>query len=259
VSVPRAILLGGLLASWALLAFACSVDDSNPVVPRRNIDELTNDGQALDANENVNGAPICSSYGGISNVKSMALAVLQTVKLDCRISATVVRTQSDNHAIQCLQAFVAASFQCAGLSLSAGIKDDEGVACSRPLDDTLSGADFDAFVADYRSTLIAKGVSEADVDAVLPALQNARAQIVGEGVQEGKYTSCAGNCRDAGGAACNRDAGSPVDAGNKDSGIKDAGPKDTGPPVDSGPKDTGAPVVDSGPKDTGAPDADTGP
>lgn len=252
----RRLVFPAFATAWLLLGYACAVDDENPMVPRRIIDSggagLGADGEVLG---DANGAPICASYGGAVTAQQLALAVLQSVKQDCRISATVINTTTANHGIQCFQAFVTASFQCDGRTLQAGYKDDDGVPCSRPVDDTLSDADFDAFVEQYRAVLESKGVSAGDIALVLPALLAQRAFVVGDNVADGKYTTCAGACRDAG-SACLRDAGAPKDAGadaKVDSGPKDAA-TDTGP-KDSGPKpDTG---TDSGPKDSGS-DADTG-
>lgn len=251
----RSLIVPAFCAAWLVLAYACAVDDENPVVPRRELDLGSNglgpDGEAL---ADANGAPICASYGGITTAQQIALAVLQQVKLDCRISATVTQTTTQNHGIQCFQAFVAASFQCDGATLAAGYKDDVGVVCSRPVDDTLSDADFDAFVQDYQAILKAKGISDGDIAAVVPALIAQKAFVVGDNVQSGKYTTCAGNCKDAG-AACVRDAGPPPpkDAGPpKDSGTDTGAPKDAAPP-----KDSGGGGTDSGPKDSGT-DADTG-
>lgn len=259
----RSVLFPAFCASWLLLGYACAVDDANPVVPRRELDLGTGpglgpDGEAL---TDANGAPICASYGGVATAQQLALAVLQTVKLDCRISQTVIQTTTQNHGIQCFQAFVTASFQCDGTTLQGGYKDDDGVVCTRPIDDTLSDADFDAFVERYRQVLKDKGVSAGDVELVVPALLAQRAFVVGDNVQEGKYTTCAANCRDAG-AACVRDAGPPPP---KDAGVDaktDAGPKDSGPKDSGGTKpdtgtDSGSSGSSGGPVDSGQ-DADTG-
>jgi hypothetical protein len=251
----RRLMFPAFAGAWLFLGYACAVDDENPIVPRRELDlgkgMLGPDGEALG---DANGAPICASYGGIATAQQIALAVLQQVKLDCRISATVIQSTTQNHGIQCFQAFVSASFQCNGATVAAGYKDDEGVPCSRPIDDTLSDADFDAFVQDYQAVLKAKGVSDGDIAAVVPALAAQKAFVVGDNVQEGKYTTCAANCRDAG-AACVRDAGPPPP---KDAGTDaktDAGPKDAG--TDTGAKDAGGGGTDAAPKDSGS-DADTG-
>jgi hypothetical protein len=245
----RPLILGGLLASWIILA--CSVDDSNPVVGRRDLVSLYADTGAAGDGALVEGAPICSTYGGKPNAEAIALAVLAMVKTDCRLVNTMVTTVSDNHAIQCWQAFVAASFECDGAKLANGTTDNDGNPCTRPIGDTLSDEDFVAFVEDYQATLLAKGVSQADVNAVLPSLESAKTLVVGNDVPGGKYTGCAANCKDAGGipfdaGACNRPA-PPKDSGT-DTGAKDSGPKD------SGAKDTGSPPVDSGASDA---DADT--
>lgn len=260
----RSVILSAFVVSWLCLGYACAVDDENPVVPRRELDLGAADARGPDGEVLVdaNGAPICASYGGAATAQQLALAVLQSVMTDCRISKTVVQTTTQNHGIQCFQAFVTASFQCDGATLQSGYKDDLGAPCTRPIDDTLSDADFDAFVERYRLVLEEKGVSDADIDLIVPALEAQRAFVVGDNVQEGKYTTCAANCKDAG-AMCVRDAGPPPpkDAG-PDAKADASAPKDSGA-TDSGTKpDTGSGPPDSGsedPKDSGSDDADTDP
>lgn len=236
----------GLLGAWGAAVFACSVDDSNPVVARRQIDGITN-GEGGFTGDAANGAPICESYGGTSRAQTFALLAVESVKNDCRISATMVDSVSDNHAIQCFQAFIAAAMQCPGFSIAAGTKDNDGNPCTRPLGDTLSEADLQAFEEDLGITLAAQGMSQGDIAVLTGALDAQKVEIVTESIEPGKYTQCANNCRDAG-AACVRDAGPPPpkDAGAKDSGTP---PKDSGAPVDSGAKDSGAPADSGAPKD----------
>lgn len=239
------------LAVWGAVVFACSVDDDNPVVARRQIDGITNgNGEGGFTGDAANGAPICQNYaGGTQTAQTFALYALEAIKTDCRISATMTQSATVDHAIQCFQSFFAAAEQCPGFSLAAGTKDNDGNECTRPLGDTLSDEDLAAFEEDLGITLSAKGMSAADIAVINAALESQKVAIVTESIQEGKYTQCAANCKDAG-AACVRDAGPapPKDAGP---------PKDSGttPPKDSGTADTGAPKDSGSPVDSGVKDA----
>lgn len=248
----RHLLALGVIGVWGAVVFACSVDDSNPIVARRDIG-LTGgeNGEGGFTGDATNGVPICQSYGGTPGAQTLALDVLEGIKTDCRISATLIQTDPlgpapNNHAIQCFQSFIAAAMQCPGFSLAEGTTDNNKVTCTRAIGDTLSDADLAAFEEDMGIILTSKNVSSVDVSALVATLDTQKVVLVDDSIESGKYTQCANNCKDAG-TACVRDAGP---APPKDSGTTP--PKDSGttPPKDSG-TDTGAPT-DSG-TDTGAP------
>ncbi len=242
----RALLFSSIVLGWALLGFACSVDDENPLVPRRQLEASTGLA-AFEAGGDAAGAPICGSYGGVEGPKAIALAILDAASADCRITRTIAKAKSEA-SVQCFQAFVGSKFQCPGVTFgeatssdAGGDGGDGGAACKAALDAVLSNQDFDAFLESVASTLKAKSVSDADFAAVAPAFESARSKLVVGTVPDGKYTACAANCT-VGGAACNRDT-PPADSGPKDTGPKDTGPKDTG--TDTGPKDAGMDAADA--------------
>ncbi len=197
----RALLFSAVIAGWAVLGFACSVDDENPAVARRQLEASTGL-SAFEAGGDAAGAPICASYGGIEGAKAIALAILDSATADCRITRTIEKGRTDR-SVQCFQAFVGSKFQCPGVTFGDSSSDaggeggdggDGGVACKAPLEAVLSNQDFDAFLESVAATLKAKSVSDADFAAVAPAFESARSKLVVGTVPDGKYTACAANC-----------------------------------------------------------------
>ncbi len=217
----RVIVLSSFLAICTVVGFACTVEEENPATTRpRGPDASANSsGSTGEGGGEPTGAPVCGKYGAYAGAQAIADQILATAKGDCRI-ATPLAGSDDAHASQCFQLFVGGNFQCPGVSFSLGIsKDSNGEKCNSRLPGVdLSDIDFNVFLVSVQGAMKAKGVSDVDIKALLPAFEQARQDLVTNDVPKNKHTACAANCA-LGGEACIRPI---IDAGN-DGALKDGG------------------------------------
>lgn len=212
-AVGRTVVIGSCLAVWTVLA-ACTVEDENPAAPSRNrgVDSGVNTTPSGEGGAPT-GAPLCGKYGGLDGVKGIAAAIVSAAKNDCRISPTVSQAerQRGKNFTECFDQFVAAGFQCPGVTFVLGqTKDSEDDPCNSQMPGVqFTQRDFDAFAKDVQDTLEAKGLTIDEVRAIAPVFESARLKLVNN-QSKTRHRQCAPSC-DVGGDACVEPI---VDAGN---------------------------------------------
>jgi hypothetical protein len=182
-------------------------------------------------------APICGKYGGFDGVKTVASAIIDAAKADCRIGQIVSDAVGDGdqsqHFTDCFQLFLGGAFQCPGVSYTPGTaKDSNDQDCESVVPNlAFSPTDWKAF-ADFnvdppsvaRAVLTSKGLSSDDLRSVAIAFEGVKTGLIGGDLPADKYTQCRPSCP-LGGQACIPDvpdAGGIIpDAG---SDATDAGP-----------------------------------
>lgn len=225
--------MSSFLAAWAVLGFACTVEEENPASPMRNRGTDSGaDGTATvgEGDAPPAGAPLCGKYGGADGVKAIATAILDSAKADCRISPVVSEDVGQQRTQECWSTFVGSSFMCPGVSFTyTATTDSKGQKCNSQLPGVqFSNLDFNAFLQDVQATLKAKGLTDDDIKAIAPAFEGGRAKLATGNVPNNKYTQCAANCTQ-GGESCIRiiDAGKETGAGDTGTGDTGAGGGDT--------------------------------
>lgn len=212
--VGRAVVIGSCFAVWTILA-ACSVEDENPAAPSRNRggDSGISTNPSGEEGGVPTGAPLCGKYGNLEGVKGIAAAIVTAAKNDCRISPTVTQAeqQRGKNFTECFEQFVAAGFQCPGVTFVLGqTKDSEDDPCNSQMPGVqFTQRDFDTFAKNVADTLAAKGLSTDEVRAIAPVFESARLKLVNNQSKQ-RHRQCAPNC-EIGGDACIQ----PIpDAGN---------------------------------------------
>jgi hypothetical protein len=195
----RLVIVSALVATWACLAYACSSDDENPAATRSFLD--AGDGSSIDPQTNPDGslgAPICATYGGYSNVKTIAGAVLTKVSGDCRISSPIATLNADQqlHLRECFEIQLGTAFQCPGVAyVSNTTKDSKGQSCrdmaAAHKGMNLRKADFDAFRDDLAAALGENGLTPNDVKSIAAFVEGTRNLVTQNNTQPDKNTYCA--------------------------------------------------------------------
>jgi hypothetical protein len=231
----RAVVLSSVLAAWAVLGFACTVEDENPATTRPRGAEAGSDGTTAteDGSNTPTGAPLCGKYGGTAAISALADSIVSAAIGDCRIGLIVenARNKDQAHFDECFQKFVGGGFQCPGVSFSSGqTTDSKGKKCTKPLENvTFTKADFDAFFSDATAALKAKALTDDEIRSIAPVFEGARLSL--QGSTSTKHTACRPSC-DIAKDACTPaivDAGNNNDTGTHDSGVNDSG-NDTAAP-----------------------------
>ena len=223
-AVSRVAVVGSCLAVWTILA-ACTVEDENPAAPPRNrgVDSGVSTNPSGGEGGTATGAALCGKYGNLDGVKGIAAAIVSAAKGDCRISPVVTQAEQDRgkNFKECFDQFVAAGFQCPGVTFVLGqTKDSEDRPCNSQMPGVqFTQRDFDTFAKDVQETLSAKGLTTDEVRAIAPVFESARLKLVNN-QSKTRHRQCAPSC-EIGGEACVEpipDAGNDVETPVQDAG-----------------------------------------
>jgi hypothetical protein len=234
----RLFLVTAAVAGWAVLTYACTVEDENPATARARAGDASADGTSSvdpDSGEGKGGIAICDKYGGPTGAKRIAASIVAEVAKDCRINGPFAAMNADTtqHFGECFETLIGGAFLCPGVAYEGGkTKDSKGQVC-RSMTEAHKGknlrkADFDAFSEVIAATLAREGVTPEDVRALAPAIEGYRSGVVQTNSQPDRNTYCAcpnGIYKDKpctvivdAGTDAYVDAAGPVDAGS----LKDA-------------------------------------
>ncbi len=216
-----------LLFVWAATMHACTVEEENPAVPRRDAGTGTDSGTSTNTTEGgPTGAPLCGKYGGFEQVKAMAGGILDRAQADCRIGAPFagLPAESTQHLRECFEIQMGGAFQCPGVAYVANTTTDSAKRKCRDMTTAhvglgLRNADFNAFLESVTVELSARGMTQDDIRAIAPVFEGTRTGVVRVADQPDKNTfcTCAGGLYN--GEPC------VVDSGVQDAGedVEDAG------------------------------------
>jgi hypothetical protein len=178
-----------LVWGLSLVLFACGDDgdDDGPSgIDGGSIDASVSDGGGLDASVDagVDAATLCAKYGGAAGVeRAIKQYVLAELATDCKVGLHFTMLPANRLArfSDCLSYQAQELFACPGVTY-AGSKSPNGLPCrdmkSAHTGLRLSEGDFDAVLADFASGLLKAGVSQADIEAVAPALLGLGPEVV---------------------------------------------------------------------------------
>jgi hypothetical protein len=215
----RLFVRSSLVFGWAGAMYACTVEDENPAVPRRDAGANSETGSSTTNPDAPTGAPLCGKYGGYAQVQAMATGILDRARGDCRIGApfAAMGPEASQHLTECFQKQLGGAFQCPGVTYVANTTADSVNRKCRDMSTAhqelgLRNADFNAFLEAVTTELTARGLSQDDLRAIAPVFEGTRTGVVREATQPDKNTHCA--CVDGlfEGVPC------VVDSGVQDSG-----------------------------------------
>ncbi len=234
VSARKRLVVSLVVAAWAAVAFACTVEDENPATPRNRPDATADGTISTQGGDDAApiGDPICGKYGGPDKAKQIANAIIARAAGDCRIGTPITANAGDRaHFEECFAIMLQGAFQCPGISYVAGqTKDSKGETC-RSMQQAhqnlqLRLADYNAFLEAVAAEFTAAGISLQDQSNIAPVFEGQKNSIVRQNNQPDKNTHCACPNGQFNGKPCTviiPDAGQDVNLPDaNDGGINDA-------------------------------------
>ena len=224
------VLASLLVGTWAVLGYACTVEDENPA-PNRARPTTDTDGGGSEGGVNPNNTnptgTLCGKVGGYDKVKEIAGGVMTRIDNDCRVSGSFARLSLEQcqHVNECFEIQMGSFFQCPGITYTGAKANDQRPCKSMQQAHQnlkLRDADFSVFVNVHVTTeLKDRGLSDDEIRQILPGFIGVKAQVVNNGLQPDRHSFCECPNGEFNGKKCTPDAPEGgIDAGN------DAGPQD---------------------------------
>ena len=178
-----------------LMLGGCFID--NPGLAPRADGGSSDGGSVADA-----GPSTCTIHGGYTTIEKVVADLVTTLGADCRIGPFFTTLDAEDHAHfnDCMVKQVAVLTKCPGIRYDV---DNAGEEC-RDMAEAHYGLgiredDFNAFIDDVATTLATDGFTQAEIDAVSPALFSLHDDIVSNSAPGAARSICDASAQGDGG------------------------------------------------------------